>query len=103
MGFFARLQRRLKGKGELALYFEPADMPAVWAYIKERYGKVEEINWSPLCSHITFGKERFLFSDDWDDPRLIAMTRAGDRVLKEIQAKFPTATMNRPPDWVAHR
>jgi hypothetical protein len=41
VGFFARLLRRLKGKGELALYFEPADMPAVWAYIKE-------LRWSRL-------------------------------------------------------
>lgn len=69
--------------GHLSLEFETADVPAVRALIRDRYGP-PDVEQGVALSVLRFGGAEFVFQNEWDDPCLIASTIEGDRILREL-------------------
>ncbi|MEP4195120.1 MAG: hypothetical protein ABJL99_05710 [Aliishimia sp.] len=107
--------------GHYYLDFEESDIPIVTAAIRERFGAKRGIDWSfsnlrnlmaslkaryhvqqavhrirTHAPHVfpttcVFGGSSFTFTNEWDDPCLIAGTDEGDEILKALHAKIVLA------------
>lgn len=69
--------------GGVSLEFDPADAPAVREVIARRYGRMRR-RWFGIATAVTFGGERFVFQNEWNDPCLISRSDAGADMLERI-------------------
>ncbi|MDO9587979.1 MAG: hypothetical protein Q7J13_08580 [Brevundimonas sp.] len=69
--------------GGVSLEFSSADARAVREAIRQRYGRMRR-RWFVLSAEVTFGGERFLFQNEWNDPCLISRSAAGGEMLERL-------------------
>ena len=70
-------------EGGVSLEFDSGDTKAVREAIRRRYGPLRR-RWHVLSADVTFGGERFVFQNEWNDPCLISRSAAGAEMLERI-------------------
>lgn len=75
------------GGNSSSLEFASEDMEIVRQAILGLFGEATSER-HITYSKMTFGGERFLFQNEWDDPCLIASTEAGHNLLLQIQRRL---------------
>lgn len=65
----------------VSLEFEPEDIDAVGAAIREQFGQPNIVRY-PFSADYRFGGCSFVFQNEWDDPCLISGSVEGDAILR---------------------
>jgi hypothetical protein len=74
-----------------SLEFASEDIKIVQQAILDLFGEATSER-HITCSTMVFGGEKFLFQNEWDDPCLIASTRAGHNLLLQIERRLSETT-----------
>jgi len=69
--------------GGVSLEFSSSDAKAVREAIRQRYGLMRR-RWFVMSADVTFGGERFVFQNEWNDPCLISRSATGAEMLERI-------------------
>ena len=69
--------------GIVSLEFDRTDMPDVRKAIQTLFEDASESVFV-LESEVEFGRERFAFQNEWDDPCLISKSARGSQILKQL-------------------
>lgn len=75
--------------GGVSLEFSSTDAKAVREAIRQRYGRMRR-RWFVVSADVTFGGERFIFQNEWNDPCLISRSPAGASMLEQITNDLDT-------------
>ncbi len=69
--------------GHSSLEFDPEDIDAVGAIIREQFGKPDIVRYT-FSAEYRFGGCSFAFQNEWGDPCLISGLAEGDDILRSI-------------------
>lgn len=86
--------------GHKHLEFEVSDIPKFVDTIIELFGKPKVRQWTFISELWEFGGGRFEYSNEWDDPCLIAHRNSDNKVLQNLYEKLQEGLPDHSADLV---